>query len=58
MDINRQVAYPDVINKRRAEIREIVKEEPGAKRYYTEGTLQMAPVINKVGASPAKYCSL
>jgi len=47
-----------VIDKLWAEIREIGKEDPGAKRYYAEGTIQMVPMLNKVGASPAKYCSL
>jgi len=47
-----------VIDKLWAETREIDKEDPGAKRYYAAGTIQMVPVLNKVGASPAKYCSL
>jgi hypothetical protein len=47
-----------VIDKLWAEIREIDKEDSGAKRYYAAETIQMVPMLNKVGAFPAKYCSL
>jgi hypothetical protein len=47
-----------VIDKLWAEIREIGKEDPGAKRYYAEGTIQTVRVLNNVGAFPTKYWSL
>jgi aldehyde:ferredoxin oxidoreductase len=40
------------------ELKAIGKDDPGAKKYYAEGTLQMVPVANKVGAFPTKYWSL
>lgn len=56
-DIKRQVAKPDVINKLWEELRAVSKDDPGVKKYYTEGTLQMIPVLNKAGAFPTKYWS-
>ena len=56
-NIKRQVAQPDMINKLWKEIRKIGKEDPGAKRYYAEGTLQMVPLMNKAGGFPTKYWS-
>jgi len=57
-DIRRQVAKPDMIDKLWAEIRAIGKDDPGAKKYYAEGTIQMVPVLNKAGAFPTKYWTL
>jgi len=54
-DIRRQVAKPDMIDKLWAEIRAIGKDDPGVKKYYAEGTIQMVPVLNKAGAFPTKY---
>lgn len=56
-DIKKQVAKPDVINKLWEELRAVSKDDPGVKKYYTEGTLQMIPVLNKAGAFPTKYWS-
>jgi aldehyde:ferredoxin oxidoreductase len=57
-DIKRQVAKPDMIDKLWAEIRAIGKDDPGAKKYYAEGTIQLVPVTNKIGAFPTRYWSL
>jgi len=54
-DIKRQVANPDEINKLWEELKAIGKDDPGVKRYYDQGTLQMVPVLNKAGAFPTKY---
>jgi len=56
-DIKRQVANPDEINKLWEELKAIGKDDPGVKRYYDQGTLQMVPVLNKAGAFPTKYWS-
>ena len=57
-DIRRQVAKPDAINKIWDELKAIGRDDPVAKKYYAEGTLQMIPGVNKVGAFPTKYWSL
>ncbi len=51
----RKVAKPDLLSKLYKEIRDIGKEDPGAKKYREMGTLQMVPVMNKVGAFPTRY---
>jgi len=56
-DIRRQVAKPDAINKMWEQLKAIGKEDPGVKKYYDQGTLQMVPVLNKAGAFPTKYWS-
>jgi len=56
-DIRRQAAKPDAINKMWEELKAIGKEDPGVKKYYDQGTLQMVPVLNKAGAFPTKYWS-
>jgi aldehyde:ferredoxin oxidoreductase len=56
-DIKRQVAKPEVINKLWDELKATGRENPAAKKYYGEGTLQMIPGLNKVGAFPTKYWS-
>jgi len=57
-DIRRQVAKPDVINEMWEELKAIGKDDPGAKKFHDQGTLQMIPTLNKVGAFPTKYWSL
>ncbi|GAI21173.1 unnamed protein product, partial [marine sediment metagenome] len=39
-DIRRQVAKPDTINKMWEELKAIGKDDPGAKKFHDEGTLQ------------------
>ena len=56
-DIRRQVAKPEAINKVWDELKATGKDDPVAKKYYGEGTLQMIPGLNKVGAFPTKYWS-
>ena len=51
----RKVAKPDLLKKLYEEIRDIGKDDPGAKRYRGLGTLQMVPVTNKVGTFPTRY---
>ena len=51
----RKVAKPDLLRKLYKEIRDISEEDPGAKKYREMGTLQMVPVMNKVGAFPTRY---
>jgi aldehyde:ferredoxin oxidoreductase len=57
-DIKKQVAKPEVIDKLWDELKATGKDDPVAKKYYAEGTLQMIPTVNKVGAFPTKYWSL
>ena len=57
-DIRRQVAKPDAINKMWEELKAIGKDDPGAKKFHDEGTLQVMPALNKAGAFPTKYWSL
>jgi aldehyde:ferredoxin oxidoreductase len=54
-DIKRQVAQPEMVSRIWDEMREIGKKDPGAERYYAEGTFQMVPVMNKAGGFPTKY---
>ncbi len=56
-DIRRQVAKPEAINKVWDELKATGRGDPVAKKYYGEGTLQMIPGLNKVGAFPTKYWS-
>ena len=56
-NIKRHVAQPDMINKLWEEIKGIGKENPGVKKYFTDGTIQMVPTLNKAGAFPTKYWS-
>jgi len=56
-NIKRHVAQPDMINKLWEEIKGIGKENPGVKKYFTDGTIQMVPILNKAGAFPTKYWS-
>jgi len=56
-DVKRQVAHPDLVNQLWKEIRAISKGDPGVEKYYTEGTIQMVPLLNKVGGFPTKYWS-
>jgi len=51
----RKVANPDLLKKLSAEIKDIGKDNPGVKNYRNLGTLQMVPIMNKVGAFPTKY---
>ena len=51
----KKVARPDLLKKFWDEMREIGKEDPGAKKYRDLGTLQMIPLMNKTGAFPTKY---
>ena len=51
----KKVAKPDLLKKLYEETRDIGKEDPGVKKYREMGTLQMIPVMNKVGAFPTKY---
>ena len=46
-----------MIDKLWAEIREIGKEDPGAKRYYAGGTIPTVRGLNNIGALPANYCN-
>ncbi len=54
-DVKREVAHPEMVEKLFTEIRELGKDDPGVKRYYNEGTIQMVRTQNKVGAFPTKY---
>ncbi len=56
-DIKRQVAKPDTINKMWEELKAIGKDDPGAKKFHDEGTLQVMPALNKAGAFPTRYWS-
>jgi len=51
----RKVANPDLLKKLSTELKDISKDNPGAKNYRNFGTLQMVPIMNKVGAFPTKY---
>jgi len=51
-NVKRQVAHPDLVNQFWKEIRAIGKENPGVKKYYAEGTIQMVRVLNKIGGFP------
>jgi len=51
----KKVAKPDLLKKFWEEMRDIGKEDPGAKKYRDLGTLQMIPLANKAGAFPTKY---
>mgnify|MGYP001059734752 CR=1 FL=1 len=51
------VANRDLLKKFWEETRDKGKEDPGAKKYRDEGTLQLVPLTNKVGAFPTKYWS-
>jgi len=56
-NIRRHVAQPDMINKLWEEIKDIGRENPGVKKYFVEGTIQMVSILNKAGAFPTKYWS-
>jgi len=51
----KKIARPEVVEALYKEIRDISKVDPGAKKYHDLGTLQMVPLMNKVGAFPTKY---
>ncbi len=51
----KKVANPDLLKKLSTEIKDIGKDNPGVKNYRNFGTLQMVPIMNKVGAFPTKY---
>jgi len=51
----KKVANPDLLKKLSTELKDIGKDNPGAKNYRNFGTLQMVPIMNKVGAFPTKY---
>jgi len=51
----KKVANPDLLKKLSTELKDISKDNPGAKNYRNFGTLQMVPIMNKVGAFPTKY---
>ena len=54
-ETKRPVANPEAVHKLREEIRETGKDNPGAKKYYNEGTMQMVPATNLSGIFPTKY---
>jgi len=56
-DVRRQIAHPEMASELWEEIREVCKTDPGAHKFYTEGTAQIVPLTNKVGAFPTKYWS-
>ena len=56
-EVKRSVANPEAVQKIREEIRELGKDNPGVKKYYNEGTMQMVPVTNMSGIFPTKYWS-
>ena len=56
-NIRRHVAQPDMINRLWEEIKDIGRENPGVKKYFVEGTIQMVSILNKAGAFPTKYWS-
>lgn len=56
-ETKRPVANPEAVHKLREEIREIGKDNPGVKKYYNEGTMQMVSVTNMSGIFPTKYWS-
>ena len=51
----KKIANPDLLKKLSTELKDIGKDNPGAKNYRSFGTLQMVPIMNKVGAFPTKY---
>ncbi|MCD6600219.1 MAG: aldehyde ferredoxin oxidoreductase family protein [Dehalococcoidia bacterium] len=51
----KEVANLDLLEKLSTELKDIGKDNPGAKNYRNFGTLQMVPIMNKVGAFPTKY---
>jgi len=57
-NVKRQVAKPNMINELWEEMKASSKENPGVKKYFAEGTIQMMPVVNKAGAFPTKYWSM
>jgi aldehyde:ferredoxin oxidoreductase len=54
-DIKKELAHPQLVDELWKEMRDVAKENPGVKKYLRDGTLQMIPVQNKVGAFPTKY---
>ena len=56
-EAKKELAHPEMVDKLWKEIRELGKDDPGVKRYYNEGTIQMVRVQNKAGAFPTKYWS-
>ncbi len=54
-DVRRQIAHTEMLSELWEEMREACKVDPGAQRFYSEGTIQMVPVINKAGGFPTKY---
>ena len=54
-DVKRQIAHPEMLDKLWEEMREACKVDPGAQRFYSEGTVQVVTATNKAGAFPTKY---
>jgi aldehyde:ferredoxin oxidoreductase len=54
-DVKRQIAHPEMAAALWEEMREACKKDPGAQRFYSEGTVQMVTATNKGGAFPTKY---
>ena len=57
-DKEKKVANHEMLRKFWEGTRERGKGEPGTKKYREVGTLQIVPLMNKVGAFPTKYWSL
>ena len=51
----KKAAKPDLLKRMSEETKDIGKDNLGAKNYRDKGTLQMVPIMNKVGAFPTKY---
>ncbi|MEJ2048160.1 MAG: aldehyde ferredoxin oxidoreductase N-terminal domain-containing protein, partial [Dehalococcoidia bacterium] len=54
-DVRRQIAHPEMASALWEEMRQSCKTDPGAEKFYNEGTVQIVPVTNKAGAFPTKY---
>ncbi len=54
-DVARESADPDRINRLWEELKAASKDNLGVKTYFEQGTIQMVPVLNKIGALPTKY---
>jgi aldehyde:ferredoxin oxidoreductase len=57
-DVRRQIAHPEMASALWEEMRQSCKTDPGAEKFYNEGTVQIVPVTNKAGAFPTKYWTL
>ena len=54
-DVRRQIAHPEMVSQLWEEMRQACKKDPGAEKFYNEGTVQIVPLTNKAGAFPTKY---